>query len=91
MEFSDWINPYQIVVLLVILVMLGLQYWAKARGLLVEIHYTPKQRLHHAILMGLIPAFTGILHDNFYFILLGVTVGIICYRRKQWYKVKFNR
>ncbi|MEP0176887.1 MAG: hypothetical protein ABJH28_13975 [Paraglaciecola sp.] len=84
----EFINPIQLVILVVIIALLIAQKVAINRGMLVEAHYSANQRLSIAIFIAVIPSVWGIVTNQYFIVVLGVVIGVICYQIKSWYKLK---
>lgn len=81
-------NPIQLIIIAVIIVLLVAQKVAVDKGKLVEASYSKTQRLSIAISIAAIPFIWGLLTNQYFIIVLGVVMGVICYKRKAWYKFK---
>jgi len=84
----EFFNPIQLVILVLIIALLIAQKIAVNKGKLVEAHYSATQRLSIAISIATIPSIWGILTEQYFIIVLGILMGVICYQRKSWYKFK---
>lgn len=79
-------NPIQSVILVVIIALLIAQKIAINKGMLVEVYYSANQRLSIAISIAAIPSVWGGATNQYFIVVLGVVMGVICYQRKSWYK-----
>lgn len=85
----EFFNPIQLVIVAVIIALLIAQKVALKKGKLVEVSYSANQRLSIAISIAAIPFILGVLTNLYFIVVLGVVMGVTCYKRKAWYKFKW--
>lgn len=84
----EFVNYAQLGILVVIIALLIAQKVVIEKGMMVEAHYSAKQRLANASIIAAIPFIWGILSNQYFMVLLGIGMGVACYRRESWYKFK---
>lgn len=84
----EFVNYAQLGILVVIIALLITQKVVINKGMMVEAHYSATQRLAIGITIAAIPFIWGILSNQYFMVLLGIGMGVACYRRKSWYKFK---
>ncbi|WP_419147361.1 hypothetical protein [Pseudoalteromonas 'SMAR'] len=78
----------QLIILLIIGVVLVLQYFAIKKGLLVPTVYSKNQRVKAAVIVAVPIMIFGIIESQSAMVILGMSLGYVCFRRQTWYKRK---
>ncbi len=77
----------QIIIFVALFVLLCLEKIAIKNGRFVKVEYSKPKRLFWAVLIASIVACNSVILGNFYFIVLGVAIGLYLYFFKQYYEI----
>ncbi|AMJ93301.1 hypothetical protein AVL56_02605 [Alteromonas stellipolaris] len=84
----EFLSPFQLLILVLIVVALIVQIIAFKKGKFVEVDYSSNQRLSIAISVAAPLIFGAVFTTHYFLIAFGIAIGAACYQRKKWYKFK---